>query len=61
MKKKHFKKRKFSKTRNAVSESETTKIEKIQNLKVLIDKSNPIEQQKYFSDSQRTTPSSIKG
>ena len=53
--------RRFSKIRNAVSESDTTTIQELQDLKDSIDRNNPKNEQKYFSDSESTSPSSIKG
>ena len=54
----------FSKRQNAaVSESEINSMQglRLQDLKDSININNPIENQKYFSDSEATTPSSIKG
>ena len=53
-------KRRFSKTRNAVSESDTTTIQQLQDLKDSIDKNNPANDHKYFSESEFTTLSLIK-
>ena len=60
-KQKQIIKRGFSKRRNAVSESETNTIQEIQDLKDSVNKNNPIDDQIYFSDSEATTTSSIKG
>ena len=45
---KKYIKRQFSKQRNAVSESETNTIQKLYDLKDLINKNNPIDDQTYF-------------
>ena len=62
-KQKQIIKRSFSKRQNAVSESEINSIQglRLQDLKDSINMINPKENQKYFSDSEATTPSSIKG
>ena len=49
----------FSKRRNAVSETDTNTIQQLQDLKGSFNKNNPIENQKYFSDSEATSISSI--
>ena len=59
-KQKQMIRKRFSKQRNAVSESDTNTIQKRQELKYSIYKNNPIDDQKYFSDSEATTLSSIK-
>ena len=53
--------KRFSKRQNAVPESETDTKQELQDLKNSINQKNPIEDQIYFSDSEATTPSSIKG
>ena len=53
--------KKFSKRRNAVSESETTAIQELHNLKDSINKNRQIDHQLYFTDSETTSPASIKG
>ena len=53
--------KKISKRRNAVSESETTAIQKLHNLKDSINKNHQIDDQLYFTDSETTSPASIKG
>ena len=53
--------RRFSKTRKAVLESDTTTIKKFQDLKDSIEKNNPIDRQNQFFDSKSTSPSSKKG
>ena len=50
----------FSKRRNAVSESETTAIQELHNLKDSINKNHPIDNQIKISDSETTSPASIK-
>ena len=40
--------RRFSKKRNAVSESDTTAIQELQDLKDSIDKNNPLNEQNFF-------------
>ena len=55
------KQRRFSKRRNAISESETNTIKELQDLKDSTNKNDPLEGQIYFSDSEATTPSSMKG
>ena len=51
----------FSKRRHAVSESETTAIQELHNLKDSINKNHQIDNQIYFTDSDTTSPASIKG
>ena len=53
-------KRRFSKIRNAIWESDTTTIQELQDLKDSKDKNKPIKDQKKFSESKSTTPSSKK-
>ena len=53
--------KRFSKRRNAVSESETTAIQELHNLKVSINKNHQIDDQRYFTDSETTSPASVKG
>ena len=53
--------KRFSKRRNAVSLSETTAIQKLHNLKDSINKNHQIDDQLYFTDSEATSPASIKG
>ena len=61
-KQKQIIKRRFSKRRNAVSESDTNKIQVLQELKDSINKNEPTDDQLFFfSDSEATTPSSIVG
>ena len=52
--------RRFSKSLNAVSESDTTTAQELQELKHSKDKNNPIDKQNYFTDSESTSTSSIK-
>ena len=52
--------KRFSKRRNAVSESETTAIQELHNLKDSINKNHQIDDQIYFTDSETTSPASIK-
>ena len=55
-------KRRFFKSPNAVSESDSTTIQETQDLKDSIDNNYPINKQKhFFSESESTTLSSIKG
>ena len=49
------------KTKKRSLKSDTDTIQEFQELKESISKNNPIDDQKYFSDSEATTPSSIKG
>ena len=62
-KEKQIIKRSFSKRQNAVSESKINSMQglRLQDLKDSINMNNPIENQKYFSNSEATTPSSVKG
>ena len=52
--------KKFSKQRNAVSESETTAIKELHNLTDSINKNHQIDDQLYFTDSVTTSPATIK-
>ena len=51
----------FSKQKNAVSESETTAIQELHNLKDSINKSHLIDDQLYFTDSETNSAASVKG
>ena len=53
--------KKFSKQRYTVSESETTALQELHNLKDSINKNHQIDDQIYFTDSETTSPASIKG
>ena len=53
--------KRFSKRRNAVSESETSAIQELHNLKDSKNKNHQIDDQIHFSDSETTSPASIKG
>ena len=53
-------KKRFSKQRNAISESETTAIQELQNLKDSLNKNHEIDDQLYFTDSETTSPASTK-
>ena len=53
--------KKVSKRRNPVSESETTAIQELHNLKDSINKNHQIDDQLYFTDSETTSPASVKG
>ena len=53
--------KKIVKRRNAVSESETTAIQELHNLKDSINKNHQIDYQIYFTDSETTSPASRKG
>ena len=59
-KQKQIVRKRFSKRRNAVSESETTAIHELHNLKDSI-KNHQIDDQLYFTDSETTSTASIKG
>ena len=56
-KQKQIIRKRFSKRRNAVSESETTAIQELHNLKDSINRNHQI----YFTDSEITSSASIKG
>ena len=58
---KQFIRKRFSNQRNAVSESETTNIQKLHDLKESINKNYQIDDQIYFSDSEATSPASKIG
>ena len=51
----------FPKWRNAVSESETTAIQELHSLKDSINKNHQTDNQLYFTDSETTSPASVKG
>ena len=51
----------FSKRRNAVSESESSNLEELYRLKDSINKNYQVNDQLYFSDSETTSQSSIQG
>ena len=53
--------KRFSKRRNAVSESKTTAIQELHNFKDSINKNHQIDGQINFTDSETTSPASIKG
>ena len=53
--------KRFSKQRNAVSESEITAIHELHNLKDSINKNHQIDDQLYFTDSETTSQASVKG
>ena len=53
--------KRFSKNRNAFSESETNSLDELYKLKESIDKNCPIHDQLYFSDSETTSNSSKRG
>ena len=59
-KQKHIIKRKLSKTRNAVSESDTITIQNFQDLNNSTGKIKPIDQRKCFFDSESISPSTTK-
>ena len=52
--------KRFPKRRNAVSESETSATQELHNSKDSINKNHQIDDQLYFSDSETTSPASIK-
>ena len=58
---KQISRKRFSKRKNAVSESETTAIQELHNLKYSINKNHQIDHQLYFNDSETTSPASIEG
>ena len=60
-KQKQIIKKRFSKRGNAVSESEFSAIQELHNLKDSINKNHQIDDQIYFTDSETTSPASIKG
>ena len=60
-KQKQIIRKRFSKQRNAVSESETTAIQELHNLKDSKNQNHQIDDQLYFTDSETTSPASIKG
>ena len=60
-KQKQIIRKRFSKRRNAVSESETTAIQELHNLKDSMNKNHQIDDQIFFSDSETKSPASIKG
>ena len=51
----------FSKQKNAVSESETAAIRELHNLEDSKNKNHQIDDQLYFTDSETTSKSSVKG
>ena len=53
--------KRFSKNRNAFSESEANNLDELYKLKESIDKNCPIHDQLYFSDSETTSNSSKRG
>ena len=53
--------KRFSKNRNAFSESEASNLDEFYKLKESIDKNCPIHDQIYFSDSETTSNSSKRG
>ena len=53
--------KRFSKNRNAFSESEVSNLDELYKLKESIDKNCPIHDQLYFSDSETTSNSSKRG
>ena len=53
--------KRFSKRRNAVSESELTAIHKLPNLKDSVNKNHQIDDHIYFTGSETTSPASVKG
>ena len=60
-KQKQIIRKRFSKQRNAVSESETTAKQELHNIKDSINKNHQIDDELYFTDSETTSPASIKG
>ena len=60
-KQKQIIRKKFSKRRKAVSESKTTAIHELHNLKDSVNKNHQIDDQLYFTDSETTSQASVKG
>ena len=60
-KKRKITRKRFSKNRNAFSESEANNLDELYKLKESIDKKCPIHDQLYFSDSETTSNSSKRG
>ena len=60
-KQKQIIRKKFSKRRNAVSESEVSKLDAHCKLKETVNKNYPVHDQFYFSDSEATSHSSKQG
>ena len=60
-KQKQIIRKRFSKRRKAVSESETSEIQELHNLKVSINKNHQNDDQLNFLDSETTSQASIKG
>ena len=60
-KQKHITRKRFSKKRNAVSESEVSNLDTLHKLKETVNKNYPIHDQLYFSDSEATSYSSKQG
>ena len=60
-KQKQIIRKRFSERRNAVTESETTAIHELHNLKDSINKIHQIDDQLYFTDLETTSSASIKG
>ena len=59
--KRQITRKRFSKNRNAFSESETNSLDELYKLKESIDKNCPQHDQLYFSDSETTSNSSQRG
>ena len=60
-KQKQIIRKRISKRRNAVSESETTPIQELHNLRDSINKNHQVDDQLRFTDTETTSPASIKG
>ena len=60
-KQKQITRKRFSKNRNAFSESEANSLDELYKLKESIDTNCPIYDQLYFSDSETTSNSSKRG
>ena len=60
-KRRQITRKRFSKNRNAFSESEANSLDELYKLKESIDKNCPIHDQLYFSDSETTSNSSKRG
>ena len=60
-KQKQITRKRFSKNRNAFSESEASSLDELYKLKESINKNCPIQDQLYFSDSETTSNSSKRG
>ena len=60
-KQKQFTRKRFSKRRNAVSESEVSDLDALYKLKDTVNKNHPVHDQLFFSDSEASSHSSKQG